>query len=77
MRDKTESPHEAGYLKLDASKARSLLDWRPVLPLAVALDWLVSWFLAWKQGEDMQAFTLRQITNYESRLPTQAAACSG
>jgi CDP-glucose 4,6-dehydratase len=70
INDTTENPHEAGYLKLDASKARSLLDWRPVLPIAVALEWLVSWFLAWKQGEDMRAYTLHQITDYESRLPT-------
>ena len=68
VRDTAENPHEAGYLKLDASKARTLLGWRPVLPLDNALRWLVEWFLAWKQNEDMQAFTLRQIADYQARL---------
>ncbi len=68
VRDAAESPHEAGYLKLDASKARTLLGWRPVLPINVALRWLVDWFVAWKQHEDMQAFTLRQIAEYQGRL---------
>ena len=69
VRDTAENPHEAGYLKLDASKARSLLGWRPVLPIEIALRWLVEWYVAWRQGEDMHAFTLHQIAEYERLLP--------
>ncbi len=68
VQDTVENPHEAGYLKLDASKARALLGWRPVLPIDSSLRWLVEWFVAWRQGEDMQAFTLRQIAGYQGLL---------
>lgn len=58
--------HEAGYLKLDASKARADLGWVPRLRLADALDWTVAWYRAQASGEDMQAFTLGQIRAYEA-----------
>jgi CDP-glucose 4,6-dehydratase len=60
--------HEAGYLKLDASRARADLDWTPHLRLETALDWLVQWYRAWQTGADMHAFTLAQIAAYESLL---------
>ena len=63
-----ENPHEAGYLKLDAGKARSLLDWRPRLSIDHALRWVVEWFQAWRQGENMQIFTLKQIADYETLI---------
>jgi CDP-glucose 4,6-dehydratase len=69
VHDTAENPHEAGYLKLNADKARSLLGWRPVLPIETALRWLVDWYVAWRQGEDMHAFTLHQIAEYERLLP--------
>lgn len=58
--------HEAGYLKLDASRARAELDWRPRLHLETALHWLVDWYKQWQSGADMQAFTLEQIRRYEA-----------
>ena len=60
--------HEAGYLKLDASKARAELDWQPRLRLETAIDWLVAWYAAWQRGADMQAFTIDQIMQYSERL---------
>jgi CDP-glucose 4,6-dehydratase len=64
--DGEPSVHEAGYLKLDASRARADLGWAPKLPLADALDWLVKWYRAQAGGADMQAFTLEQISEYEA-----------
>ncbi len=61
-------PHEAHYLKLDASRAHADLDWTPHLRLETALDWLVQWYRAWQSGADMHAFTLAQIAAYESLL---------
>lgn len=57
--------HEAGYLKLDASRARTELGWRPKLRLETALAWLVDWYKAEGAGVEMQRFTVDQITRYE------------
>lgn len=63
--------HEAGYLKLDASRAKTELDWRPRLTLSDALAWLVDWYKASKSGVDMHSLTLDQIAKYESLKPTR------
>ena len=56
-----EHPHEAGYLKLDSSKARTRLGWSPRTSLAEGLAMTVAWHRAWLAGEDMNSLTLRQI----------------
>ena len=66
--------HEAGYLKLDASRARARLGWQPRLRLASALDWLVAWYKAQVAGEDMHAYTLAQISAYEALTHTESAS---
>jgi CDP-glucose 4,6-dehydratase len=68
VRDEGMHPHEASLLKLDTSKARAGLGWRPLLPIDEALHWLVEWFLAWNSRVEMQEFTLHQIAEYETRL---------
>lgn len=57
--------HEAGYLKLDASRARAELGWQPRLRLETALQWLVEWYKAQAAGADVHALTLAQIAAYE------------
>jgi CDP-glucose 4,6-dehydratase len=66
--DEDEHVHEAGYLKLDASKATADLGWTPRLHLDNALELLVQWYRAWQSGADMHAFTLAQIAAYEALL---------
>ncbi len=66
--DEDPGVHEAGYLKLDASRARADLTWTPRLHLETALEWLVKWYRAWQAGADMQAYTLAQIAAYEKLL---------
>jgi CDP-glucose 4,6-dehydratase len=66
--DEEPGVHEAGYLKLDASRARADLGWTPRLDLETALEWLVRWYRAWQAGEDMHALTLAQIEAYEALL---------
>ncbi len=56
-------PHEAGLMKLDITKARTLLGWSPAVPLAMALDWIVEWHRA--GGEGTRATTEAQIARYE------------
>jgi CDP-glucose 4,6-dehydratase len=71
--DEDPSVHEAGYLKLDASRARADLAWTPRLHLPDALDWLVRWYKAHEAGADMQAYTLEQIGQYETILASPSA----
>ena len=60
-----EHPHEAAILKLDSSKARGQLGWRPRWDLATALDQTLEWHTEWREGHDMQAACLRQIAAYD------------
>jgi CDP-glucose 4,6-dehydratase len=78
--DDDHGPHEAGYLRLDASRARQDLAWTPHLRLETALDWLVQWYRAWQSGLDakelmsgsgMQVLTVSQISTYTKLLTKQ------
>ncbi|MBB5700150.1 CDP-glucose 4,6-dehydratase [Sphingomonas yantingensis] len=63
-RDGNEHPHEAGLLKLDSSKARQRLGWRPRWRLDRALEQTVAWHRAWRDGADMRRTTLDQIDQF-------------
>jgi CDP-glucose 4,6-dehydratase len=61
-------PHEATYLKLDSTKARTQLGWAPKLSLDDALSWLVAWYQAQQASKTgMREFTMTQISDYEKR----------
>jgi CDP-glucose 4,6-dehydratase len=64
-RDMSQHPHEAHFLKLDASKAKVEMGWNPRLPLPKALQWIAEWYRAYQSGNDMREFTLAQIQRYE------------
>lgn len=69
--DGSTHPHEAHYLKLDVSKARTELGWEPALGLSNALDWIVDWYRACQAGEDLSGLTRQQIERYEALLEGQ------
>lgn len=56
-------PHEAAYLKLDSSRARLRLGWRPLVSLSTALESIVDWYEALAANADMRAVTLAQIAD--------------
>jgi len=62
--DDGNHPHEANYLKLDCSKARTLLGWRPRWALATALDRIVSWTKEHVAGGDLRKACQNQIHEY-------------
>jgi CDP-glucose 4,6-dehydratase len=66
VQDGREHPHEATFLKLDSSKARTRLRWRPRWSLPVALDRIVSWHRACLDGADLAAVCLAQIEEYSA-----------
>ncbi|MDT9013645.1 CDP-glucose 4,6-dehydratase [Novosphingobium sp. APW14] len=61
-----QTPHEAGLLRLDISKARAQLGWRPSLRLIDALDWIVEWHRAVESGAHPREVTLEQIARYSA-----------
>jgi CDP-glucose 4,6-dehydratase len=63
--DKAFQPHEAHFLRLDSAKARSRLGWTSRWPLERALEETLSWYGAWRNGQDMREVSLGQIAAYE------------
>jgi CDP-glucose 4,6-dehydratase len=62
--DKNSNPYEAGFLKLDISKAESKLSWRPTWELDQTLEKIIVWHQAWLNKEDIQAVCLAEIEEY-------------
>lgn len=64
--DKNNNPHEAGYLKLDCSKAATKLHWQPRWNLEYSLDTIVNWHKDWLSGENIKEQCLREIETYQN-----------
>lgn len=57
-------PHEAHLLRLDCSKARRSLGWRPVWGLEKAIDQIVEWHRSVAAGQDARAVSRAQLLDY-------------
>jgi CDP-glucose 4,6-dehydratase len=69
--DTSNHPHEAGLLKLDASKARALLDWKPIYDLYEAVEKTINWYKNFYNGmrkEELYEFTVGEIGEYVNRM---------
>jgi CDP-glucose 4,6-dehydratase len=65
--ERNQHPHEAQMLRLDCSKARQRLGWRPRLDLEQTLGWTVEWYQAYQAGpESVRDMTKAQIRRYLS-----------
>lgn len=67
--DKGAHPHEAGYLKLDISKARTELGWQPTWGLEKTLGKIIHWHRSWLDKMDMQYKCLQEIHEYMRDMP--------
>lgn len=59
--DKNQHPHEASLLKLDCSKAKSLLGWYPKWNILTTIKSIVDWYKSFESGENAKVLTERQI----------------
>ncbi|HNT98966.1 MAG TPA: CDP-glucose 4,6-dehydratase, partial [Elusimicrobiales bacterium] len=62
--DKGPHLHEAKFLRLDSSKARKKLGWKPHWRVGQAVDRIIEWTRAYQAGADMRSVCLEQITEY-------------
>jgi CDP-glucose 4,6-dehydratase len=67
--DEGPHPHEARYLKLDSSRARSRLGWSPRVELETALQSIVAWYDGLREHADMQTLTIAQIEALDAEAP--------
>ena len=66
--DTGEHPHEAHYLKLDFSKARTRLNWHPALSLKDSLALIIDWSKQRAAGANMRELTLVQLQAYQALI---------
>jgi CDP-glucose 4,6-dehydratase len=66
-RDTVVSPPESHVLRIDSSKARGALAWRPRLSAHETVDWTAEWSLGWRGGADPRALCLEQLKKYEMK----------
>ena len=58
------APHEANFLRLDCSRVKAALGWRPRWSVSVAVEKTVEWSKAYLAGEDIITVMEKQITEY-------------
>ena len=75
--DAGKHPHEANFLKLDISKAKSRLGWQPLLPLTLALKQTTTWHQAWLADKNMNKLCLDQILQYSVVLNNNLEKLNG
>jgi CDP-glucose 4,6-dehydratase len=63
--DNSSKLHESSMLKLDISKSRHYLKWKPVYNINESLKQSVDWYSNYYNNkEDIYQYTLNQIVNY-------------
>ena len=57
--------HEAHFLKLDTTKARTQLAWQPLWDIEEALQSICGWHRAHLEGQDMHTYSLHEIKAHQ------------
>jgi CDP-glucose 4,6-dehydratase len=58
--------HEAGYLLLDSSKARQVLNWQDKLDFQTTIQWTIEFYKENSQGVNSRDLLFRQIDEFHS-----------
>lgn len=62
----SDSLHEASLLRLDISKAKSVLGWKPAFSPQRAISETAAWYKAFYEGEDPEKTIIAQIQNFQN-----------
>ena len=69
--DTSSHPHEASFLKLDASKVRTSLGWKSIYGIYEALEKTINWYKSFYNDmgkEELYEYTVREIKDYVKRM---------
>jgi CDP-glucose 4,6-dehydratase len=64
--DKNNNPHEAGFLKLDCSKAAMRLNWSPKWNLENTLESIINWHQNYLSQKNIQEQCFFEIAKYQN-----------
>jgi CDP-glucose 4,6-dehydratase len=70
VKSSVNEPHEARSLRLDCSKARALIGWKPTYAINEALVETVAWykeFYGKRVASDLYDYTVKQIVKYVTK----------
>ncbi|MHB8893780.1 MAG: CDP-glucose 4,6-dehydratase [Candidatus Geothermincolia bacterium] len=62
--DSGTHPHETRSLRLDCSQARNELGWHALWNTEKAIEAIVAWMVAYREGRDMRQFSIGQIRTF-------------
>jgi len=66
--DQGLNPHEALLLKLDISKATTILGWTPTWELTKTLKKIIHWHKHWIEGDDMMKHCIEEIKEFNKDM---------
>lgn len=66
--EKNITEHETSILKLDISKAKQKLHWKPTLDLEQGVQWTVDWYQHSQNQSNIRDYTMNQIRDFQNRL---------
>jgi len=72
---KSDTPHEAKLLRLDCSKAHSLLSWKPVWDFNKTLDVTVRWYKEYYENANI--YSLKDLKEYINHAETNNIGWTG
>lgn len=64
VNDDEKNPHEAGFLKLDISKAKHTLGWEPKTNLEAGLEMSTKWYLNYRDTKNARELSLADIARF-------------
>lgn len=66
--ESSNQPREAGYLLLDSSKSRRVLNWRDHLNFEDTVDWTINWYQYSEEISNFRERTIEQIKCYQALI---------
>ena len=72
-----DGPHEANYLKLDCSKLKKVLGWKPVWDIYKTMEKLVEWYSVYMDKGDIDSCMKKQTEEFLNAFEVMIGRYSG